>query len=45
MNGKVTVLWNNRGSIRTWGVPSADGRRIAILGSTQENNVWVLEGF
>ena len=45
MTGKVTVLWNNRGSLRTWGVPSPDGRWLAMLGSTHENNVWVLEGF
>jgi hypothetical protein len=45
MDGKVTVLWNNRGSFRTWGVPSPDGKWIALLGATQESNVWVLEGF
>jgi hypothetical protein len=45
MDGKVTVLWNNRGSFRTWGVLSPDGKWIALLGATQESNVWVLEGF
>ena len=45
LDGKVTILWNNRGSVRTWGVPSPDGKWITLLGATQESNVWVLEGF
>lgn len=45
LDGKVTILWNNRGSVRTWGVPSPDGKWVALLGATQESNVWVLEGF
>lgn len=45
LDGDVTILWNNRGSVRTWGVPSPDGQWIALLGATQESNVWVLEGF
>jgi hypothetical protein len=45
LDGNVTILWSNRGSVRTWGVPSSDGKWIALLGATQESNVWVLEGF
>jgi serine/threonine protein kinase len=45
MDGTVTVLWNNRGALRTWGVPSPDGKWITLLGATRDSNVWVLEGF
>jgi hypothetical protein len=29
----------------TWGVPSPNGRYLAILGGTQDRNVWMLENF
>jgi len=29
----------------SWGVPSPDGRRVAILGGTQDRNVWMMENF
>ena len=45
MDGTVTVLWSNRGALGTWAVPSPDGKWVALLGATQESNVWVLEGF
>ena len=45
MDGTLSVLWHSRGSIRTWGVPSPDGKRLAFLSGTQESNVWMLEGF
>ncbi len=45
MSGAVSVLWHNRGARFTWGVPSPDGKSLALLGSTQESNVWMLEGF
>ena len=40
------VLWQlkGRGSF-IWGVPSADGRYLAILGDVSNSNVWMLEGF
>jgi hypothetical protein len=45
LSGATTVLWHNRASFRTWGVPSPDGKWLAMLGATQESNVWVLDGF
>jgi hypothetical protein len=45
LSGATTVLWNNRASVRTWGVPSPDGKWVAMLVATQESNVWVLDGF
>jgi len=29
----------------SWGVPSPDGRYLAILGGTQDRNVWTMENF
>ena len=45
MSGAVSVLWHNRSARFTWGVPSPDGKWLALLGSTQESNVWMLVGF
>jgi hypothetical protein len=45
LSGATSILWHNRASNRTWGVPSPDGKWVAILGATQESNVWVLDGF
>ena len=45
LSGATSVLWHNRASFRTWGVPSPDGKWLAMLGATQESNVWVLDGF
>jgi hypothetical protein len=36
-------IWNFWGNI--WGIPSPDGRYLAILGSVYNSNVWMLEGF
>ena len=33
------------GSFGPWGVPSPDGRHLAMLGWTRNSNVWMLEGF
>jgi serine/threonine protein kinase len=45
LDGTVSVLWSNRAALRTWGVPSPDGKWLALMGSIQESNVWVLERF
>jgi len=47
LEGRADLLWGQPYSIRlyTWGVPSPDGRHVAILGFTVNNNVWMLEGF
>ena len=45
LSGATSVLWHNRASRRTWGVPSPDGKWVAMLAATQESNVWVLDGF
>jgi serine/threonine protein kinase/Tol biopolymer transport system component len=45
LKGDARVLWqfNGPGGF-TWGVPSPDGRHLAILGSVQNSYVWMVEG-
>ena len=34
LNGRASALWEQNGGLRTWGVPSIDGRHVAMLGYT-----------
>jgi hypothetical protein len=45
LEGQASPMWEQRGSLWTWGVPSPDGRHLAILGYTMDSNVWMLENF
>ena len=45
LNGHASALWEQKGSFQTWGVPSPDGRHLAIMGYTVQSNVWMLENF
>lgn len=45
LNGNAKVLWQFKGAGDTWGVPSRDGRYLAIRGDVFNSNVWMLEGF
>ncbi len=45
LQGRLRVLWQNKVSLNTYGIPSPDGRRLALLGTTAERNVWLLEDF
>jgi Tol biopolymer transport system component len=45
LKGHVSPVWEQRGGLWSWGVPSPDGRRLAILGFTLDSNVWMLENF
>jgi hypothetical protein len=45
LKGNATVLWQNKGWGYIWGVPSPDGRYLAILDWVFIGNVWMLEGF
>ena len=46
LKGNARVLWQLKGQAGSiWGVPSPDGRYLAILGSVTNSNVWMLEGF
>jgi eukaryotic-like serine/threonine-protein kinase len=41
----VHPLWHQKSTTGTWGVPSPDGRNLAILGQEFNANIWTLENF
>ena len=45
LEGHATVLWQKKGAIHTHGVPSPDGRRLAIMNWIMNSNLWLVEGF
>jgi eukaryotic-like serine/threonine-protein kinase len=47
LKGNAQPLWQRKGGVGmpVWGVPSPDGRYLAILGTANNSNVWMLEGF
>jgi Tol biopolymer transport system component len=45
LNGAASALWEQKGGLHIWGVPSLDGRHLAMLGYTMDSNVWLLENF
>jgi hypothetical protein len=45
LQGKTNVIWDNRGGNFTMGVPSPNGRYLAIQGSTMNQNMWMMENF
>jgi len=51
LHGNTHVIWEEtstigvRGIETPWGIPSRDGRRVAINGIVANANVWLLENF
>jgi serine/threonine protein kinase len=45
LQGDAHVVWENYGTNFTWGIPSPDGRHLAILGWVQSSNLWMMENF
>ena len=47
LKGDTHVLWQHKGGAfgAIWGVPSPDGRYLAIRGDATNINAWMLEGF
>jgi Tol biopolymer transport system component/DNA-binding winged helix-turn-helix (wHTH) protein len=45
LQGKANPLWEQEGNSVSYGLPSPDGRHLAIVGTTKSNNVWMLENF
>lgn len=45
LNGNVQPIWHQPQPQQTWGVPSPDGRHVAMFGVSQESNVWVIDNF
>ncbi len=45
LQGNAKALWKNNGGYYPWGLQSPDGRHIAIQGSIQSGNMWIMENF
>ena len=46
LKGNARVLWQYKaGNAGIWGLPSPDGRYLAIMGDVINSNVWMVEGF
>jgi serine/threonine protein kinase len=45
LEGNARVLWQSKGIGQVRGVPSPDGRYLAIGSGVRNSNVWMLEGF
>jgi Tol biopolymer transport system component len=43
LEGKINLLWEQQGAFGVSGVPSSDGRRIAIWLWTTNNNIWMAD--
>ncbi len=45
LQGNSQVLWKHEGGMATFGIPSPDGRHLAMLGQTLNSNIWMMENF
>jgi serine/threonine protein kinase/Tol biopolymer transport system component len=45
LEGNTQTLWTQEGPSMTCGVPSPDGKHLAIFGTTLESNAWMIEDF
>jgi Tol biopolymer transport system component len=45
LQGNAQVLWRKEGGLATFGIPSPDGRHLAMLGWTLNSNIWMMENF
>jgi eukaryotic-like serine/threonine-protein kinase len=45
LQGNARLLWENKGGIETYAVPSPDGRHLAMQGFTEDGNMWMMENF
>jgi hypothetical protein len=45
IQGNAQVLWQGSGSAETIGIPSRDGRHLAIQNWTTDGHIWMMENF
>jgi hypothetical protein len=45
LKGNARLLWEQLGGIEVYGVPSPDGRHLAMRGWNVEGNMWLMENF
>jgi serine/threonine protein kinase len=44
-SGKAHALWQQKSSPQTWAIASRDGEHLALMGQSQNANLWMLEDF
>jgi eukaryotic-like serine/threonine-protein kinase len=45
LQGDAQPVWESRGDTIAYGMPSPDGRHLAIVATVRSSNVWLLENF
>ena len=45
LHGNARVLWEHAGTVATYGVPSPDGRHLAMQRWIVDGNMWMMENF
>jgi Tol biopolymer transport system component len=45
LSGKASVLWRQAGSPGIWAVPSPNGKHLALMMSTDDSNVFMVDNF
>jgi Tol biopolymer transport system component/DNA-binding winged helix-turn-helix (wHTH) protein len=45
LQGNARLLWEDKGGLGTYAVPSPDGRHVAMQGFTEDANIWMMENF
>ena len=45
LEGNEHVLWTLKGHRGSWGLPSPDGRHLAVLDEEADQNAWMIEDF
>jgi len=45
LQGNASLLWEDKGGVSTYAVPSPDGRHLAMQGFTEDANLWMMENF
>ena len=43
LQGRIRTVWRQEGGLRTSGIQSPDGRRLALIGWIRQCNLWVIE--
>jgi hypothetical protein len=45
LNGSAQAIWQQTQPDATWGIPSPDGRHLAMQGTSANANVWAIDNF
>lgn len=45
LDGSTQAIWQQPQPLRLWGIPSPDGKHMAMFGTSADANVWMIENF